>query len=248
MLSMLVLVVVFGLHSLIDWTWYIPGNACVALLCAGWLAGRGPLLDRHGSPSPGNASVSRSTSGRDEARVRSKSRLRLPRPPELRPLRLIVAGAVLLGTVLAAWTQWQPLRAEDTSQRALVLLAGNPSGARAEAQAAVDEDPLSARALIYLAKIEQANGQASLAQSTFQRAVRLQPSNPETWLALGEYDVTSEPRTAVEELGAAIYLNPESIAPELIARGNEEAITIQNDYVQALRASVPLEAGAPSSG
>ncbi len=41
MLSMLCLVVVFGAHSLIDWTWYVPGDACVALLCAGWLAGRG---------------------------------------------------------------------------------------------------------------------------------------------------------------------------------------------------------------
>src|SRR6185437_1204917 len=43
LLSMLCLVVVFGIHSLADWTWYVPGNACVALLCAGWLAGRGPL-------------------------------------------------------------------------------------------------------------------------------------------------------------------------------------------------------------
>ncbi len=42
MLSMLCLVVVFGIHSQVDWTWYVPGNACVALLCAGWLAGRGP--------------------------------------------------------------------------------------------------------------------------------------------------------------------------------------------------------------
>ena len=43
MLSMLCLVVVFGAHSMIDWTWYTPGTACVALLCAGWLAGRGEL-------------------------------------------------------------------------------------------------------------------------------------------------------------------------------------------------------------
>ena len=43
MLSMLCLVVVFGVHSTIDWTWFVPGDACVALLCAGWLAGRGPL-------------------------------------------------------------------------------------------------------------------------------------------------------------------------------------------------------------
>jgi hypothetical protein len=43
----------------------------------------------------------------------------------------------------------------------------------------------------------------------------------------------------VKELGAAIYLNPESIAPEAIARLDPEAITIQNDYVQALRAAGP---------
>ncbi len=39
MLSMLCLVVVFGVHSFVDWTWYVPGDAFVALLCAGWLAG-----------------------------------------------------------------------------------------------------------------------------------------------------------------------------------------------------------------
>ena len=43
LLSMLCLVAVFGVHSFVDWTWYVPGDACVALLCAGWLAGRGPL-------------------------------------------------------------------------------------------------------------------------------------------------------------------------------------------------------------
>ena len=43
MLAMLCIVVVFGVHSFADWTWYVPGDAFVALLCAGWLAGRGPL-------------------------------------------------------------------------------------------------------------------------------------------------------------------------------------------------------------
>ena len=49
---MLCLVVVFGVHSFVDWTWYVPGDACVALLCAGWLAGRGPLArPRRGAPA-----------------------------------------------------------------------------------------------------------------------------------------------------------------------------------------------------
>jgi hypothetical protein len=54
---------------------------------------------------------------------------------------------------------------------------------------------------------------------------------------LGEYEETSDPEAALGDLHAAIYLNPESIAPELIAEGNPEAITIQNDYVEALRAT-----------
>ena len=50
----------------------------------------------------------------------------------------------------------------------------------------------------------------------------------------------------MHELGAAIYLNPESVAPEAIAQGNPEAISIQNDYVQALRAAgKPPVAGKP---
>ena len=46
LITMASVVVVFGVHSLIDWTWFVPGNAVVALLCAGWVAGRGPLRDR----------------------------------------------------------------------------------------------------------------------------------------------------------------------------------------------------------
>ena len=38
----LAICVVFGVHSFVDWTWFVPGNAVLALLCAGWLAGRGP--------------------------------------------------------------------------------------------------------------------------------------------------------------------------------------------------------------
>ena len=46
LLTMASVVVVFGVHSFIDWTWFVPGNACVALLCAAWVVGRGPLAAR----------------------------------------------------------------------------------------------------------------------------------------------------------------------------------------------------------
>ena len=63
MLSMLCVVVVFGIHSLVDWTWYVPGNACVALLCAGWLAGRGPLRRRRERARRGRPARSRGGRG-----------------------------------------------------------------------------------------------------------------------------------------------------------------------------------------
>ena len=39
-------VVVFGVHSTIDWTWFVPGNVVPALLCAGWVASRATLRER----------------------------------------------------------------------------------------------------------------------------------------------------------------------------------------------------------
>ncbi len=239
MLSMLCLVVVFGAHSLIDWTWYVPGDACVALLCAGWLAGRGPLSAPTGErPPPGDVAHERSAGSG-------------PRPGSgARPgyLRLGVAGAAIVLALLAAWSQWQPQRSEEARQEALSLLAGDPVGATVAAERAVSRDPLSVEALFTLASTEQVAGQPALAQATLERAVRLQPSNWETWLRLGRYDVSSDPRAAVKDLQAAIYLNPESIAPEEIADGNVEAIRIHNEYIQALESSALQAAARPASG
>ncbi len=248
MLSMLCVVVVFGIHSLVDWTWYVPGDACVALLCAGWLAGRGPLDPATVGRGPldpatvgGHAGDSPGGSHRPSLRG-------------LSPMSAAVAGAAVIAALLAAWTQWQPQHAEESSQEALSLLASNANGAGAAARAAVASDSLSVQALFSLSTVQQATGYPVRARATLQRAVRLQPSNPETWLRLGEYNLSSDRsgtgataaegggRSAVNELGAAIYLNPESIAPELVADGNPEAIAIQNDYVEALRASTRARA------
>ena len=115
LLSMLCIVVVFGAHSLIDWTWYVPGDACVALLCAGWLAGRGPL-QRAAEPVTDAA----------------PSRWRLPGGRELDP-RLALAGVVVLAALLAAWTQWQPQRSEEARAQALALAEAGHRRAAVEA-------------------------------------------------------------------------------------------------------------------
>lgn len=210
MLSLLCIVVVFGIHSLIDWTWYVPGDAVVALICAGWLAGRGPL-----------------TAGK-----RSAVQLPAGRPS---PVRLALAAAAIVGALLIAWTQWQPQRSSTASLDALAKLEGNRAAAMAAARAGVSRDPLSAEALFTLASVQSGSGQAAQARATLRKAVRVQPSNPKTWLTLGHFDLAADPHAALEELRAGIYLNPELVSQEALTRGEPEAVQAYNDYIQALR-------------
>jgi len=140
-----------------------------------------------------------------------------------RRVQAILTVAVVAGALLAAWTEWQPQRSVEASEQAVALIKQNPQAALRAAQAGVERDPLSAVALFRLSAVEHAIGESALARATLQKAVQMQPSNPETWLTLGEYDLKSYPRAAVGELRAAVYLNPESIAA-------------QNAYVQALQA------------
>jgi len=244
MLSMLCLVVVFGVHSFVDWTWYVPGDACVALLCAGWLAGRGPLRASATGTAPARAAAPRKQSTAAFG-ARGARSLR-----EAGPMRVGVAVAVVIAALLTTWSQWQPQRSADASQQALAALSTNPRAALAKAQTAVSRDPLSAQALFTLATVQQDAGEPALAKATLQRVVRLQPSNPQAWLALARYDLSGEPAVALKELQAAIYLNPELIAPEAIAPPypNPESVEIYNDYVQALRASGTASAAAARTG
>jgi hypothetical protein len=236
LLSMLCVVIVFGVHSLVDWTWYVPGNACVALLCAGWLAGRGPLGAARPVPAaPLAPPVWREREGVGRRRGQWGTWAR-----GVGPVRGGLAAAAIVAALLAAWSQWQPQRSEDARQEALELLASNPAGATAAAARAVSRDPLSAEALFTLADVERVGGHAAQARATLEKAVRLQPSNPKTWLELGRFELAAgRPAAALPALRATIYLNPESIAPENISppNGQREGIEIYNDYIQALRAT-----------
>jgi O-Antigen ligase len=236
MLAMLCIVVVFGVHSFADWTWYVPGDAFVALLCAGWLAGRGPLpVGELNAPagSPDTVPTSPDATAPGASSMDSSSprlpagggpRRRVPSARALGPVRIGVAIAVVAGALLAAWTEWQPQRSVEASEQAVALIKQNPVEALDAAQAGVERDPLSAVALFRLSAVEHAMGESALARATLQKAVRLQPSNPETWLTLGEYDLQSDPRAAMQELRAAVYLDPLSIPT-------------QNAYVRALEAT-----------
>jgi hypothetical protein len=206
MATLATIVLVFGVHSFVDWTWFVPGTVVIALLAAGWVAGRGPLGEPAGDP--------RDLGPRVRAGVRS-------------PLRAGVAALVLALGVLAAWTAWEPLGATSAGNAA--LLAAGPDAksyakARALAETARSRNPLSPDPLFELAVIENVAGHKDAAQRALTDAVRLQPSNPATWEQLSRFalDQQNDPRLALRLLGPALYLDPKSP-------------TGARDYLDALR-------------
>ena len=201
LLTLVATVVVFGVHSFVDWTWVVPANAAVALLAAGWVAGRGPLSsEREG------AAVRRAGTGAAglAQRLRAGSRERL---------RAICAGATLLVVLAAAWAIVQPLRAETLTQDALGSLdRGRIDAARSQAQRAHDVNPLSVDPLFTLATIETAADRNTAARRALGEAVRLQPDNPEPWLRLAEFELNTlhRPALAMTAVRPALFLDPRS--------------------------------------
>ena len=228
MLALLCLVVVFGVHSTVDWTWYTPGTACVALLCAGWLAGRGPLSQQQHSPGrhPGVLALGRPDIARLVERLRTD--------PILRG-RTGVAAVIVAFCALAA-SQLEPQRSVNAQDEALELATSNPRKALDKAHAAVSDDPLSADALYALASVEQASGDRAEARKALRKAVELQPSNPATWQRLGEFDLgAGQSAAALGELRAAMYLNIRAGAPRAEIEGHPELLALQEAYLRALR-------------
>src|SRR3954454_866121 len=87
LLTMCAIVVVFGVHSTVDWTWFVPGNAILALLVAGWIAGRAG-----GEPVLGAAPLAAEGGWRGMLRSAGRS-----------PVRVAVAVAALAIAAIAVW-------------------------------------------------------------------------------------------------------------------------------------------------
>jgi tetratricopeptide (TPR) repeat protein len=197
LLTLAAIVLVFGVHSLIDWTWFVPANAGAALLAAGWVAGRGPL----------GAAAARRVHGSLGERLRAGLRERS---------RAVCAIAVVLLALVGTWTAWQPLRSDTLAQASLRTLdEGDVDGARKQAEAARDANPLAVEPLFKLARIEQEAGNRQIqARAALEEAVRLQPANPEPWLELATFELgAGRPQAALTASRRAVYLDPRSSRP-----------------------------------
>jgi hypothetical protein len=217
LLTLVTCVIVFTFHSFIDWTWFVPGDAVIGLLCAGWVAGRGPhrasLRDRR---TPGPAAITTGTSATTgTAATNTATATTTARVSALRrPARAASALAVIVLALAVAWSQWQPLRSEHAQGQALTALAqGRYAAAQAKVELAIHRDPLSTDALFDLATIDVAANQPAAARAALVRAVRLAPAEATTWEELATFDLNQGNRSAaLADLGPALYLDPESYA------------------------------------
>ncbi len=171
-----------------------PGDACVALLCAGWLAGRGSAA----AAAPAGAAL-----------APSARRVTAPAcwPPrrwagrERRARRARRRRGDRVAALLAAWSQWQPQRSEDARQRRSRRCPRTTTARRARRgeQRASRATRCRPKRCSRSPTSQHVTGQAREARATLGRAVRLQPSNPQTWLELGRFDLqraTRGPRCA----------------------------------------------------
>jgi hypothetical protein len=196
MATLATVVLVFGVHSFVDWTWFIPGTAVIALVAAGWVAGRGPLSE----PAPDPRMLG--------ARLAQGIR---------QPSRVALACAALALGLLAGWAAWQPLRSVSSDNDALAALTVAPgpqtyAKALALTQKAEDQDPLAIEPLLTRALVESTAKHPARARAALVEAIRLQPSNPLTWEYLSSFVIDQEhdPSLALRLLGPALYLDPQS--------------------------------------
>jgi O-antigen ligase/polysaccharide polymerase Wzy-like membrane protein len=208
--------VVFGLQSAIDWTWFVPGPAAMALVAAGFVAGRGPATAGFAIAGPAVPSGAHGSAAGPSA-VPARGRMLDFREPFRNPSvpRLLAAGAVLLAAILTAWAIWPPNAADRQTSDALALADdGDLDGAIAKARDAADTNPLSAEPLLVEAAIATRAGREAEAEDALEQAVLKFPGDPETWYRLAAFQLGTldEPTKAAQTIRGALYLDPHSQA------------------------------------
>ncbi len=164
---MLGIVLAFGFSSSFDWTWFYPGLAVPALICAGWLAGRGVAV-------PGG----RPQSGAPRRQLSQ------------RPGAIASLTVVLIATIGLLWGIWEPLRSADGTNAGInAMIAGHPDEAIADARSAAAADPLSLQPLQELSAFLGAVGDQPSARAELVKATTIQPQNPQPWSWLGTYEL-----------------------------------------------------------
>lgn len=161
--------VVYGVQAATDWTWFVPGLTAIALVAAGFVAGRGPLTPS--APPTADASL-----GADPA-VAGRTR------PS--GAHLGAGAAVAVSAVVCGWAIWQPVAADHAVARSYELVAeGHPVAALREATDARDLDPYSVTPFYAAADAFVAIDRPREAIASLRRAADERSRDPEPWLRI----------------------------------------------------------------
>ncbi len=249
MATLVAIAVVFGVHSAVDWTWFVPGNALAGLIAAGWVAARPPLRERLTAEAltpalPPAAPRPLATAGLwgpavvPEPSAPAASDIAGPgaidvaaadwrRRPPFPWAAAIAAVLVVALAITASWSALQPVRAVRAGDVAIERLErGELDAAVSVAQIAHQRNPLSPEPLWELAYIEEQRGRLANAQRALEQAVQVQPASAETWRRLGRFQLSTlnQPAQAVNSFRAAYFLDPRNPAST-------------SDFIEATRAA-----------
>jgi tetratricopeptide (TPR) repeat protein len=188
MVTLLLVALAFGVQSFLDWTWFIPAPAAMALVAGGYLAGSRPL----GSLEPEHSA-----------------------PFSWRPpgKRIVAAVATVVTAALLAWAIWQPEASDRATNEALALSDEHKyDDAVAKTEDAEDLNPLTPDPLLVRASIDTKAKRVEDAQRSLERAVISFPGDPQTWYRLAAFELGTldAPEQAVQTIRGALYLDPHS--------------------------------------
>ena len=190
LVTVLLIPLVFGIQSLLDWTWFIPAPAVIALIAAGYVAGRGPLGSEGEETAGGTVFTRRPTWGR------------------------ILAGVATVATAaLIAWAAWQPEASDRATNDALALADQKKFDAAIErTKDAEDINPLTPDPLLVRAAIDTQANRVRDAEHSLQQAVISFPGDPQTWYRLAAFQLGTldAPEVATKTIRGALYLDPHS--------------------------------------
>jgi hypothetical protein len=257
MAALVAVALVFGAHSAVDWTWFVPANALCGLMAAAWVVARPSLRSRMEAAALASAvpAVAREQA-RDAAPLWAPPAAEPPPAADVAgPGALPVADAgwrrraglpwpamagavvVLALALTAAWAAIQPVRSVNAGDVAIERLQqGGLEAAVSVAQIAHDRNPLSPEPLWELAYIEQQRGRLANAEDALEEGVRIQPASAEAWRRLGRFQLSTlnQPSDAIASFRAAYFLDPRNPAST-------------SDFLEASRANGQTGAVPPAT-
>ncbi len=241
-MALALVAVVFGVHSALDWTWFVPAVAITGLFCAGWVAGRGALF----AGAPGESAAA-ATGPAPLAKVQPM----MPRGRGRGRRAALLPGVVVL--VFALLTVGR-------GERALALRAQGKRRARARRQGRLRgrarPPPAAPRTSTRFPPTRTSSAPRSHAAAGDKRppggrsSRRCGCSPPAPRRGGGSASTTStisrQPARAVPVLRAAVYLDPFSQLSRNLYVVALRAEQFQNTVQRRPRAkSVPRNSGTP---